>query len=193
MHRLIISTLIILLFSCGLHAQTPPPASPEKPIVDPDRFVGEFIDRLNGLDAWNISFEGKEEGVDQVVNHMMELFAPDVIAEVPPHDEDQIGPVMLMGGGQVRKWIDSIARTQVNLGYILRLQTEKEFEGALLAYSKPLPWGGLGISFQIIGNYASRQNRKRYMAPGAIFIQVGTDGKIHRLRLLLAEVTEVTG
>ena len=34
-------------------------------------------------------------GRDELVNRMMELYAVDVIAEVPPHDEDQIGPVML--------------------------------------------------------------------------------------------------
>src|SRR6266516_693730 len=147
MRRLIIiSALITFLATFEFQAQAPAD-SPQQKLAD------EWMKRLNSLDYWHLSVDGKEEGVEEVVNHMMELFAPDVLAEVPPHDEDQIGPVMLMGSGQVRKWLDNMARTQVKLEYIPRVQTEKEFEGALLVYSKPLPWGGLGIAFQINGNY----------------------------------------
>ena len=192
MRRLIISTLITVLSVFALQAQTPPRATQAKPVIDPDRFVTDWIDRLNALDDWHISVLGEEEGVDKVVNHMMELFAPDVLAEVPPRDEDQIGPVMLLGSGQVRKWLDDMARTQVKLEYIPRVQTEKEFEGALIVYTKALPWGGLGISFQINGNYSLRRDRRKYTAPGAVFMQLGEDGKIHRLRLLLGEISEVT-
>jgi len=46
---------------------------------------------------------------------MMELFAPDVLAEVPPHDEEQIGLVMLDGSGQVRQWVEKFARSNVQL------------------------------------------------------------------------------
>jgi len=77
------------------------------------------------------------------------------------------------------------------LGYIARRQTTKEFEGELLIYSAPLPWGGTGISFQIIGNYALREDRKRFMAPGAVFLQYGPDAKIHRIRLIVGEIEEV--
>jgi hypothetical protein len=191
MWRLICSSLITLFFVFEVQAQAPAHEK-SKLAIDPDKFVTDWIDRLNALDDWHISMLGEEEGVDKVVDHMMELFAPDVLAEVPPHDEDQIGPVMLMGSGQVRKWLDNMARTQVKLEYIPRVQTEKEFEGALVVYTKTLPWGGLGISFQINGNYALRRDRRKYTAPGAGFIQLGEDGKIHRLRLLLGEISEVT-
>lgn len=191
MLRLICSSLIALFFVFEAQAQAPVHEK-SKLTIDPDKFVTDWIDRLNALDDWHISMSGEEEGVDKVVNHMMELFAPDVLAEVPPHDEDQIGPVMLLGSGQVRKWLDNMARTQVKLEYIPRVQTEKQFEGALLVYTKALPWGGLGISFQINGNYALRRDRRKYTAPGAVFIQLGEDGKIHRLRLLLGEISEVT-
>ena len=192
MRRLIIiSNLITLLATFEFQAQTPPQTTPGKPVLDPRRLAEEWVDRLNALDDWYVSVEGKEEGVEQLVNRMMELFAPDVLAEVPPHDEEQIGPVMLVGSGQVRKWLDSLARSQVNLEYILRLQTEKEFEGELLVYSTPLPWDGLGISFQIIGAYSLREDRRRFMAPGMVVLQFGVDGKIHRFRLYLTELGEV--
>ena len=121
----------------------------------------------------------------------MELYAPDVIANLPPHDEDQIGPVMLRGSGQLRKWVEKIARTQVRIDYLQIRQTGGEFQGAKLVYTTPLPWGGLGISFQILAAYSSREDRRRFMAPGAVFLQVGTDGKIQRIRLYLTEMSEV--
>ena len=190
MRRLIISTLITLLSVLQFHAQTPAPTTPGKPL-EPNRLAENWVDRLNALDDWYLTVEGKEQGVDEVVNRMMDLFAPDALAEVPPHDEDQIGPVMLVGSGNIRKWVEKIARSQVQLAYIIKRQTEKEFEGEMLVYSKPLSWGGLGISFQIIGVWSLREDRRRFMAPGAVFLQFGDDGKIRRLRLFLAENEEV--
>jgi hypothetical protein len=146
---------------------------------------------LNALDDWHLSVDGKEEGVDQVVDRMMELFTPDALAEVPPHDEEQLGPVMLVGSAQVRKWVEKIARSQVKINYIVKRQTEKEVEGEMMVYSKPLPWGGLGISFQIIAASSQRKDRRRFMEPGAVFLQYREDGKISRLRLLQTEKDEV--
>src|SRR2546425_250707 len=146
MRRLIISTLIILLVSIEVHAQAAAD-SPEQKQAE------EWIKRLNALDEWYLSADGKEEGIQPLVDSMMELYAPDVVAEVPPHDKDQIGPVMLRGKENVRKWVDSIARTQVRLNYILKRQTEGpagEYEGWRLVYSMKLPWGGTSIAFQII-------------------------------------------
>ncbi|HYR84928.1 MAG TPA: hypothetical protein VE422_12680 [Terriglobia bacterium] len=181
MRRLIISTLITLLAAFELHAQA----------LNPNQLAMNWVDRLNALDDWHISDDGKEEGVDAVVDRMMELFTPDVLAEVPPHDEEQLGPVMLVGSGQVRKWVDKLARTHVKLNYVIKRQTEKEVEGELMVYSKPLPWGGLGISFQIIAGYSLRKDRRRFMELGAVFIQFREDGKIQRFRLLLAEKDQV--
>ncbi|PYS37895.1 MAG: hypothetical protein DMG14_19710 [Acidobacteria bacterium] len=184
---MLISILITLFVASEFQAQP----QTAKPVLNPNQLAVEWVDRLNALDDWHLSVDGKEEGVDQVVDHMMELFAPDVVAEVPPHDEEQSGPVMLIGNGQVRKWVDKLARSRVQLNYIVKRQTEKEFEGELMVYSKPLPWGGLGISFQIIAAYSLRKDRRRFMEPGAVFIQYREDGKIQRFRLLLAEKDEV--
>jgi hypothetical protein len=191
MYRFITIALIIVCSLTVLHAQTPAPPAPAKPALDPDVLAEDWIKRLNSLDHWTLTVDGKEQGIDDVVNSMMELYAPDVLAEVPPHDPDQIGSVMLRGPDNVRKWIEEIARTQVRLTYIIRRQTTKETEGIRLIYSKPLPWGGVGISFQILATYSNRQDRRWFMSPGAVFLQYREDGKIERLRLLLSETGEV--
>jgi hypothetical protein len=194
MRRLILIIISISIPLCVVYAfqaQTPPPATAPKPALDPAKLAEDWMSRLNGLDDWYLSEEGKEVGLDQVVNRMMELYAADVIAEVPPHDEDQIGPVMLRGSANLKKWVEKIARTQVKLLYIQRRQTKNRIEGERLVYSTPLPWGGLGISFEIISAYSRRQDRRKFTAPGAVFLQFGADGKIERLRLYLAETAEV--
>ena len=187
MRRFIISTLIILLAAIEVHAQAAAD-SPEQKQAE------EWLKRLNALDDWYLSLDGKEQGVEQLVNSMMELYAPDVLAEVPPHDKDQIGPVVLRGKENVRKWVERIARSQVRLNYIVKRQTDGptgDYEGWRLVYSAKLPWGGTAIAFQIIGVWSLREDRRRFMAPGAVFIQYGPDGKIRRLRLLLGEIDEI--
>ena len=189
---LIVSSILIALCAVlEFQAQTPPQTTLAKPALDPAKLAEEWLSRLNALSDWHLSVEGEEVGLDEVVNKMMELYAPDVIAEVPPHDEDQIGPVMLRGTGNLRKWVERIARTQVKLLYIQKRQTVGAFEGEKLVYTTPLPWGGLGLSFQIIAAYSLRENRRKFTAPGMVVLQVGADGKIKRLRLFLAETAEV--
>ena len=148
--------------------------------------------RLNNLSNWYLTFEGKEMGREDLVNKMMELYAPDVVAEVPPHDDEQIGPVILRGKANVQKWVDKISRTQVKLLYIQRRQTKKQFEGTKLIYSTPLLWGGVGISFEIIAAWSRREDRRKFTGPGSVFLQYNADGKIDRLRLYEGEISEVT-
>ena len=191
MGRLIILNLITLLAASGVQAQTPPQTPPGDPAPDVNQLAVDWVDRLNSLDEWTISLDGRETGVDQVVDSMMELFAPDVLAQVPPHDEKQIGQVVLVGSGQVRQWVDKIARSQVHIDYKLQLQTQKEFEGEPMVHSKLLPWGGLSISFRVHAYYALRQDRRSFLELGAVFLQYNEDGKIQRFRLLLSEKDEV--
>ncbi len=47
------------------------------------------------------------------------------------------------------------------------------------------------ISFEILSAYSRRQDRRKFMAPGAVSLQYGADGKIERLRLYLSETEEV--
>ena len=188
---IVISILIALWAVFEFQAQTPPQTTAAKPALDAAKLAEDWMARVNALGNWYLSVEGKEVGRDEVVSRMMELYAADAIAEVPPHDEDQLGPVMLRGNANVRKWVDKVSRTQVKLLFIQRKQTKKQFEGQKLVYAAPLPWGGLGISFEIIGAWSRREDRRKFMAPGAVFLQFNADGKIERLRLYLAETEEV--
>jgi hypothetical protein len=187
-------TLLLAVFECQpqARAQAPAPA----PLDAPQRKQAEeWLKRLNALSDWYISVDGKEEGVEQRIDSMMELYASDVVADVPPHDPDQIGPVMLRGSANVRKWVDMLARSQAKLTYDIARQTggpTAEFEGWQLIFSTPMPWGGTAIAFQIRATWSLRENRRRYTAPGSVFLEYGVDGKIHRLRLFLAETSEVS-
>ena len=183
--------IIILTFTTFLGAFELQAQRLEVATGEPERLAGDWMARLNALDDWSLTVDRKEVGLDQVLDRMMELYAPDVLAEVPPHDKDQIGPVVLRGSGQLRKYFEKIARTQVRLDYIIPRQTTKQFEGLELVYSKQLPWGGLGVSFPIIAVYSSREDRRRFMSPGMVVLQTGEDKKIHRFRLYLTELAEV--
>ncbi len=192
MRHLILLTLLTLLVLFQPQAQAPAPA-----FVDPPqrKQADEWIKRMNDLSDWYISVDGKEQGIEQRVDSMMELYASDVVAEVPPHDPDQIGPVMLRGSANLRKWVDKIARTQTRLTYGIVRQTggpTAEYEGWQLVFSTPMPWGGTAVAFQIRATWSLRENHHRFTAPGAVFLEYGTDGKIHRLRLFLAETSEVS-
>src|SRR6266403_2209487 len=163
-------------------AQTPPPTAAAKPSgPDPLQLAEDWLVRLNNLSKWTLTFEGKEVGREDLVNKMMELYAPDVVAEVAPHDDEQIGPVILRGSANVRKWVDKISRTQVRLLYIQRRQTKKQFEGTKLIYSTPLPWGGVGISFEIIAAWSRREDRRKFTGPGTVFLQYNAGGNDRNL------------
>ncbi len=188
MRKLALLALITLLAPLKPQAQAPGDSAQQK-------LADEWIKRLNALSDWHISFEGKEEEVDQRIDSMMELYAPDVVAEVPPHDPDQIGPVMLRGSANLGKWVEKIARSQAKLNYGITRQTggpTAEFEGWRLVYSTPMPWGGTAIAFQIRATWSMREDRRRFTAPGSVFLEYGVDGKIHRLRLFLAEIAQVS-
>src|SRR5215831_603457 len=132
MARLVrISIFVIVLFAAfqlQSQAQTPPPAAAQKtdkPKLDADKLAIDWVDRMNALSTWYL----KVDGAQKVVDNMMQLFTPDVIAEVPPHDERQQGPVQLIGAAQVRRWVEKIAKTEVDIKYVIKRQTMKEFEG----------------------------------------------------------------
>ena len=191
MCRLIVPALTLFISAVQLQAQTPPAATPAKPAPDVKQLAVDWVDRMNNLSNWYLTMDGKEDEAVKVVDHMMEAFAPDAIVQVPPHDEEQIGPVVLVGSDQVRKWVDKIARSQVQINYKIQLQTQNAADGEMMVHSKPLPWGGVSIAFQVHAAYSLREDRRRFLELGALFIQYGDDGKIHRLRLFLEEKDEV--
>jgi hypothetical protein len=114
-----------------------------------------------------------------------------VIAEVPPHDDRQQGTVELVGSAQLRKWVEKIAKTQVDIKFVIKRQTMKEFEGEYMVFSRPLPWGGLAVAVQLLEADSRRMDRKRFMQVGGVFLQFNKDAKIYRMRLVLSEKEEI--
>jgi hypothetical protein len=169
------------------------PAAPAKPAVDVTKLGTDFVDKLNTLDDWRLSMDGKEVGLDKIVDAFMADFAPDVFAELPSDDEEQIGPLELHGIPQVRKWVEKQARSRVELEYLLARQTEKTVEGEFMVYSKPLPWGGVGIAFPILAPYSTRVNRDRFLEVETVFLQFGPDQKIHRFQMYVSEKSPLKG
>jgi hypothetical protein len=161
--------------------------------VDVTKLGTDFVDKLNTLDDWRLSMDGKEMGFDKVVDAFMADFAPDVIAELPTDDEEQIGPLELHGTAQLRKWIEKMARSRVELEYLLARQTEKTVEGEFMVYSKPLPWGGVGIAFPVLAPYSTRVNREKFLEVETVFLQYGPDQKIHRFQMYVSDKAPVKG
>ena len=177
-----ILTFITFLVPCELQAQRP-----QVETGAAEALVVEWLDRLNALDDWHWSPEGEEVGLEEVIDDMMELYAPDVLTELTPYDEEQIGAIVLRGTVPLRKWVEMIARTQVRLQYIQMRQTAEEYQGIELVYAVELPWGGIGIAVPIIAAYSLREDRERYGAPGMLVLQTNDEGKIQRFRLYLEE------
>jgi len=167
-----------------------PPKSEAKPALNAEKLAVEWMDHLNALDDWFISMDGKEHP-EEVVNRMLELYAPDAIQFVAP-SEDQIGTVMLRGTDAIRKWMDTFARSYVDLQYRINVQTGGKEQTINVIDSMPLPWGGLAVAFEIRAVYGRREDRRTFTTPGAVFLQFRDDGKIQRLRLFLQkdEATE---
>jgi hypothetical protein len=193
---MIVLTLIawVAFFAAAWEVEAAQFIEKPEPSGEVELLAEAWLERLNALDDWYLSVEGEEVGVDEVVDSMMELYAPEVIANVPPfHDEDQFGPMRLDGREQLRKYFALFARSYSRLGYLHRRQTGPGFEGYKLVYAAtPLPWPGQGISFEMVAAYSLRADRRqRFYGPGAVYLQYGEDGKIQRLRLLLGEIEPV--
>jgi len=197
MSKIVTAFLVVLFVTSQVQApvlaQAPATQEKPKPALDTAKVADEWMKRMNALDDWHLTPDGKEEGLNEVIDSMMDLFTPDILAEVPPHDDEQIGSVMLRGTPLVRQWVEKIARTQVKLNYIRLAQTMKDFNGYRPVFFVETPWGGYGLAFQIMGAWSMRDDRlnQRYMAPGSIFLQYNEEGKIYRMRLYLTEVTRV--
>jgi len=205
---MIVSIFLVLLSALAVQAQTPTPpappkaapapaaatpAAPAKPAVDVTKLGTDFVDKLNTLDDWRLSMDGKEVGLDKIVDAFMADFAQDVIAELPSDDEEQIGPVGLIGPAQVRRWVEKFARTHVDLDILLVRQTEKTVEGEYMVFSRPLPWGGVGIAFPMLVPYALRENRQKFLEIGNVYLQYGPDQKVHRFQMYMSEKSPISG
>lgn len=186
---------LVLLIAVNLNgrSQASKPAAsdkPKAPALDGEKLVREWFRRLNALDDWWITVDGKEEP-ETVINNMVELYAPDALQFQQPNEE-QLGTVMLSGHEGIRKWADYFSRRYVQLAYRLQNQTLKEITTDVIMTSTP-PWGGLAAAVEFTALYGERESRRRFAGPGVALFQFNEEGKIRRLRIFLPkeEIQEV--
>jgi SnoaL-like protein len=176
---LLFALLLLSAFSVP-EAQTP--AASKSASIKPEEMANEWFIRLNELDKWYISFDGKEENA-RVVDRFLELYAPDAFHQVGP-SENQSGAVVFHGRDAIRKWADDFSKTFTALNYRIEYKTRKE-KPLQPIYAIQFPWGGTGAAAQFEAIYTNRQDRRQFVVPAAVFFIFDEAGKIESLRLYM--------
>jgi hypothetical protein len=158
----------------GVRAQ-PSPSKPEE-------LAAEWFIRLNELDDWFISVEGREEN-GAVVDRFLELYADDAFHQVGP-SANQIGPVLFHGKASIRRWADDFSKRYTALNYRIEYKTRKE-KPLQPFYVTQFPWGGTGASTQFEAIFTNRDDRRQFVVPAAVFFMFNEAGKIDSVRLYL--------
>jgi hypothetical protein len=179
----------VTFLACGLPfsaaqtlpaAQTAPAAKP----VQPEELAKEWFVRLNELDDWYISFDGKEEN-DAVVDRFLDLYAEGAHHQVGP-SENQIGAVLFSGKDAIRKWASDFSRKYTGLNFRIEYKTKKE-KPIQPVYVTAFPWGGTGASTQFEAIYTNREDRRQFVVPAAVFFIFDEAGRIQNLRLYILQ------
>src|SRR5688572_24439057 len=94
-----LTVLLLFLFVSTAFAQGQPvsqqKAGTNAAENDVEKMVDQWFIRLNALDDWFISMDGKEQP-DAVVDRFVELYGPAALHQVSPSAE-QVGPVVYSG------------------------------------------------------------------------------------------------
>ena len=151
-------------------------------VAKPEDMAREWFIRLNELDDWYISFDGKEEN-GAVVDRFVELYANDASHQVGP-SERQIGAVIFHGKDAIRKWADDFSKTFIALNYRVEYKTRKE-KPLQPFYVIQFPWGGTGAATQFEAVYTNREDRRQFVVPAAVFFMFDESGKIQNVRLYM--------
>lgn len=183
MKRKILLFPLLFLTLCRLPvSQAQNPSAQKPPVPKPEQLADEWFVRLNELDDWYISVDGKEEN-DAVVNRFVELYGPDAYHQVPP-SENQLGPVVFHGADAIRKWANEFSKKYVGLNYRVEYKTRKE-KTLQPFYVIQFPWGGTGAATEFAAVYTNREDRKQFVVPGAVFFMFDEAGKIESVRLYM--------
>jgi hypothetical protein len=184
----------IALFSIALfsfsQSQAQKADKPAAPALQPELLVDQWFIRLNALDDWYITVNGKEE-TDPVVDRFLELYSKDAFHEVQPN-ENQLGHVVFHGPEGIRKWATDFAKKYVQLGYRIDFMTRAEKPTQLFYTTRP-PWGGSAAAVEFSAVWTNREDRKRIFVPGSAFFMFDEAGKITRVRLYMLkdEIEEI--
>jgi hypothetical protein len=176
----ILALLMLFVWPTFSRGQTPAPQ--KLPVVKTDELANEWFIRLNELDDWYISYDGKEEN-QKVVDRFLELYADDAFHQVGP-SATQIGPVIFHGKDAIRKWADDFSKRYVGLNYRIEYKTRKE-KPLQPFYTIQFPWGGTGASTQFEAIFTNREDRRQFVVPGAVFFMFDEAGKIDSVRVYL--------
>ncbi|HEY7446186.1 MAG TPA: nuclear transport factor 2 family protein [Vicinamibacterales bacterium] len=176
----VLLTACLLSWGSVSHAQSPSTQNSQG--AKPEDMAREWFIRLNELDDWYISFDGKEEN-DAVVDRFLELYAPDASHQVGP-SERQIGAVIFHGKDAIRKWADGFSKKFTALNYRVEYKTRKEHPLQPF-YVIQFPWGGTGAATQFEAIYTNREDRRQFVVPAAVFFMFDEAGKIQNVRLYM--------
>jgi hypothetical protein len=174
----------------GSAAQTPAAPRSTTAAPAPEELAREWFIRLNELDDWYISFDGREEN-EAVVNRFLDLYAADAYHQVGP-SETQIGAVVFYGKDAIRKWADDFSKKYIGLNFRVEYKTKKE-KPIQAFYVTQFPWGGTGAATELQAIYTTRDERRQFVVPAAVFFIFDESGKIQNLRLYMLkdEATEI--
>jgi hypothetical protein len=174
--------LALTLVACAHLSSAQTPAPQKAPAVKPEELALEWFIRLNELDDWFISYDGKEEN-EAVVDRFLQLYADGASHQVGP-SAAQIGPVIFYGKDAIRKWVDDFSKRYVALNYRIEYKTRKE-KPIQPFYQIQFPWGGTGASTQFEAIFTNREDRRQFVVPGAVFFMFDESGKIDSVRIYL--------
>jgi hypothetical protein len=162
MKRIVLLTLVI---SISLLAQQPAP----KPAAKPEDVARDWMQRWTELD-----------GTDASAAKFAELYLPDGVHETGPNAR-QKGLVYYEGRSDIEKMAKMFGEANSDITFRIALTTANEKSVDLMHVGEG-PWGGPSVAIEYVTAYTQKKDKKRYMSPGAAFIQI-QNGKIRRTRL----------
>src|SRR5688572_16839704 len=183
MKRKIVSVLLLLLaMLCVSPSSKAQSSAPPKPPLKPEQLADQWLVRLNELDDWYISVDGKEEN-DAVVDRFVDLYAPEAYHQVGPN-ENQIGTVVYHRKDSIRLWANEFSKKYIGVNYRVDYRTRKE-KTVQPFHVIQFPWGGTGASTEVAAVYMNREDRRQFVVPGAVFCLFDETGKIESVRMYL--------
>jgi ketosteroid isomerase-like protein len=149
----------MVAWSLSAAAQPAPSRPPAEP---PPAIVRQWIERLNALSDQPATLDA-----------FVALYTTDALhATYRGHDG-------------IRVLAARIAASEERRVYRLETETARETTTSLM-HETAGPWGGPAVAVQIIATYTDAVLKKRFAAPGAVFLQIA-DGRIRRARVYISE------
>jgi hypothetical protein len=168
--------LSILALACltpsAVEGQTaaPGPAADTSPAA----VVRQWLERLNALSE-----------APETLDRFVALYDGEALHIAGP-TPDQRGTATYRGHRGVRAWAQQLVTREPKRAYRLETETARETTASLV-HTTTGPWGGPAVAVQIVATYTDAATGKRYVAPGALFLQLVEGGAIRRARLFIGD------